>query len=56
MSFYVKLNHYQVETENSFDIFPDQREALDHYQQFVNKQVPVEFYREGVKEKEYKPA
>ena len=55
MSFYVKQFQYQIETENSFDLFPDQRKAEDHYQQFVNKKVPVEFYREGVKEKEYKP-
>ena len=56
MSFYVKTSQYQVETKNSIDLFPDQRKAEDHYQQLVNKQVPVEFYREGVKQKEYKPA
>ena len=55
MSFYVRQQTYQIETENSFDVFPDRRQAANHYQQFVNKKVPVEFYREGVKEKEYKP-
>ena len=55
MSFSVQLPTYQVETQTDVTYYPSHTEANNHYQKFVDKNVPCELYEDGKLQKEYKP-
>ena len=44
MSFSVQLPTYQVETQTDVTLYPSHSEANNHYQKFVDKNVPCELY------------
>ena len=48
-------NTYQVETKSGSTLFPSHAEANNHYQKFVDKNIPCEFYEDGKLKKEHKP-
>ena len=56
MAFSVQLPTYQVETKSGATLYPSQTEANNHYQKFVDKNVPCELYEDGKLQKEYKPS
>ena len=47
MSFTMQLPTYQVETKSGSTLFPSHAEANNHYQKFVDKNIPCEFYEDG---------
>ena len=55
MSFSVQLPTYQVETKTDVTLYPSHTEANNHYQKFVDKNVPCELYEDGKLQKEFKP-
>jgi hypothetical protein len=55
MPFTLQLPTYQVETKSGSTLFPTQNEANNHYQKFVDENIPCEFYEDGQLKKEYKP-
>ena len=55
MPFYQQLPTYQVETSSDLTLYPNFQEADIHYQKNVSNNVPCEFFRDGLKQKEYKP-
>ncbi len=55
MPFYHQLPTYQVETSSDLTVYPNYQEADIHYQKNVSNNVPCEFFRDGLKQKEYKP-
>ena len=55
MSFSIQLPTYQVETAVGSTLYPSHTEANNHYQQFVDKNVPCELYEDGRLQKEHKP-
>ena len=55
MSFYQQLPTFQVETKTGSTMFPSQNEANVLYQKYVKDQTPCEFWRDGEKQKEFKP-
>ena len=55
MSFTFQLPTYQVETKTSSTLYPSPTEANNHYQKFVDKNVPCELYEDGQLQKEFKP-
>mgnify|MGYP001208296286 FL=1 len=55
MPFTVQLPTYQVETKSGSTLYPSHTEANNHYQKFVDNNVPCELYEDGKLQKEYKP-
>ena len=55
MPFTFQLPTYQVETKVSSTLYPSRTEANNHYQKFVDKNVPCELYVDGQLKKEFKP-
>ena len=55
MSFTFQLPTYQVETKASSTLYPSRAEANNHYQNFVDKNLPCELYEDGQLQKEFKP-
>tara|TARA_B100001564_G_C20528847_1_gene618749 strand:- start:122 stop:379 length:258 start_codon:yes stop_codon:yes gene_type:complete len=55
MPFTVQLPTYQVETKSGSTLYPSHKEAQNHYQKFVDNNVPCELYEDGKLQKEYKP-
>ena len=55
MPFTFQLPPYQVETKSGSTLFPSHVEANNHYQKFVDKNIPCEFYEDGKLKKEHKP-
>ena len=55
MSFTFQLPTYQVETKASSTLYPSHTEANNHYQKFVDENVPCELYEDGQLKKEHKP-
>ena len=55
MPFTVQLPTYQVETKSGATLFPSQNQANNHYQKFVDNNVPCELYEDGRLQKEFKP-
>ena len=51
MSFYQQLPTFAVETENGSTLYPVQSAAETAYQKFVEQNIPVELFRDGVLEK-----
>ena len=55
MSFSLQLPTFSVETSQESTLYPSQQQADRHYQKYVDERVPCEFFRDGIKQKEYKP-
>jgi len=55
MPFHVNFPRYQVETKTSSTLYPSHIQANNHYQKFVDKNVPCELYEDGKLQKEFKP-
>jgi len=55
MPFTLQLPTYQVETKSGATLYPTHTEANNHYQKFVDNNVPCELYEDGKLQKEYKP-
>jgi len=55
MPFTLQLPTYKEETKSGSTLFPTQNEANNHYQKFVDDNIPCEFYEDGQLKKEYKP-
>ena len=55
MSFYHQIPTYQVETSDNSTMYPSEYEANIHYQKYINDNIPCEFFKDGYKQKEYKP-
>ena len=51
MSFYQQLPTFAVETETGSTLYPLQSIAEKAYQKFVQQNIPVELFRDGVLEK-----
>ena len=56
MSFTFQLPTYQVETKDSFTLYPSHTEADNQYQKNVKNNIPCELYVDGQLQKEYKPS
>ena len=55
MTFQVNLSRYKVETASEQFASHIKDQAEDIYQQYVRENVPCEFYKDGIVQKEYKP-
>ena len=55
MTFQVKLTRYQVETASDQFHSHIREKAEDIYQKYVNENIPCEFYKDGIVQKEHKP-
>jgi len=55
MTFQVNLTRYQVETASTQYASHIKQKAEDIYQQYVRENIPCEFYKDGIVQKEYKP-
>jgi len=55
MSFYQQLPTFTVETKTGSTLYPFEPDAEKAYQNFVNQNIPVEFFCEGILKKEHKP-
>jgi len=53
--FQISLSRYQVETASAQFQSHIKEKAEDIYQQYVRENVPCEFYKDGIVQKEYKP-
>jgi len=51
MSFYQQLPTFSVETETGSTLYPLQSTAEKAYRNFVERNIPVEFFRDGILEK-----
>ena len=51
MSFYQQLPTFSVETETGSTLYPLQSTAEKAYRNFVKRNIPVEFFRDGILEK-----
>ena len=56
MSFYQQLPTYSVETKTGSTLYPRQHDAEEAYLNFVEQNIPVEFFCDGVLEKQNKPS
>ena len=52
--FQISLSRYQVETASAQFQSHIKEKAEDIYQQYVRENVPCEFYKDGIVQKEYK--
>ena len=55
MTFQVKLTRYQVETASDQFHSHIREKAEDIYQKYVRENIPCEFYKDGMMQKEHKP-
>tara|TARA_B100001029_G_C14587388_1_gene197177 strand:+ start:139 stop:309 length:171 start_codon:yes stop_codon:yes gene_type:complete len=55
MSFSLQLPTYQVETKQSSTLYAHQKQAIQHFEKYVKDKIPCELYKNGMKQKEYKP-
>ena len=55
MTFHVNMSRYQVETAASQYQSHIKEKAEDIYQQYVRENIPCEFYKDGIVQKEHKP-
>ena len=56
MAFTAILTRYQVETASNQLHSHIKEKAEDIYQQYVRENIPCEFYKDGLMQKEYKPS
>ena len=55
MHYFIPQRNFQVETSDGFKSTPSEETANRIYNSHVENNTPVEFYREGIKLKEFKP-
>ena len=55
MPYFIPQRNFQVETSDGFKSTPSEETANLIYNSHVENNTPVEFYREGIKLKEFKP-
>ena len=55
MAYTVELPTFQVETEKDHHLYIDYQQAYSKYADYEKNEIPCELYKEGVKQKEYKP-
>ncbi len=55
MAYTVELPIFQVETENSHHLYTNYQQAYSRYVDYEKDEIPCELYKEGVKQREYKP-
>ena len=56
MAYTVELPTFQVETEKGNHLYSDYQQAYSRYVDYEKNNVPCELYKEGVKQKEFKPS
>ena len=56
MTFQVNLSRYKVETASEQFASHIKDQVEDIYQQYVRENIPCEFYKDGLMQKEYKPS
>ena len=56
MAFHTVLSRYQVETASDQFHSHIKEKAEDIYQNYVRENIPCEFYKDGIVQKEYKPS
>jgi hypothetical protein len=56
MPFYYQLPTFSVETKTGSTLYPHQHDAEEAYQNFIEQDIPVEFFRDGVLKKQNKPS
>ena len=55
MTFQVSLSRYKVETSSEQFASHIKDQVEDIYQKYVRENVPCEFYKDGIVQKEHKP-
>lgn len=55
MTYQAHLSRYQVETASTQFQTPDIKKAEYIYQKYVKENIPCEFFKEGILQKQYKP-
>ena len=55
MSFRLQLPTYKVETQQGSTLYAYQNQAYQHFEKYVREKIPCELYKDGKKQKEYKP-
>ena len=55
MAYTVELPIFQAETENDHHLYTDYQQAYSRYVDYEKNDIPCELYKEGVKQREYKP-
>ena len=55
MTFQVSLSRYKVETSSEQFASHIKEQVEDIYQKYVRENVPCEFYKDGIVQKEHKP-
>ena len=55
MTFQVNLSRYKVETASEQFASHINEQVEDIYQKYVKEQIPCEFYKDGMMQKEHKP-
>ena len=55
MTFQVNLSRYKVETASEQFASHIKEKVEDIYQKYVSENIPCEFYKDGIVQKEYKP-
>ena len=56
MAYTVELPTFQVETAKGNHLYADYQQAYSKYVEYQKNEVPCELYKEGVKQKEFKPS
>lgn len=56
MAFTVQLPTFQVETEQGNHLYSDYQQAYSKFVEYEKNEIPCELYKEGVKQKEFKPS
>ena len=56
MAYTVELPIFQVETAKGNHLYADYQQAYSKYVEYQENEVPCELYKEGVKQKEFKPS
>ena len=56
MAYTVELPTFQVETAKGIHLYSDYQQAYSKYVDYEKNNIPCELYKEGVKQKEFKPS
>ena len=56
MAFTVELPTFKVETAEDHHLYLNYQQAYSKYVDYEKNNVPCELYKEGVKQKEFKPS
>ena len=55
MSYYVRQETHQIETQSDLKLYPSADLANKAYNNYVERNIPVEYWKEGYLFKEHKP-